>query len=499
MNGQKSIKIRRLNILIATLLLCLSLPANAQTRRDASPSNDQQQALTTRHWSVEPRIFIEGSYSDNIALTVPGDEESDFISEVNPALDAKLKGNRVKGELTYRMQNLFYAENRDFNKTFHQYNLLGNAELWREKFFLDANSTLSQRNISSQQFVTGNRNINTNRTDQLTASIRPYFKQALGSHAETLVQYEYGIVDFEDDKVIGTTSDSRLNDVLVAIASPTKGDEDRLLSWSLRYAYQDIDYDSAEFEDLNFEHAALELVYPVSSELRLIAEGGYEDNDLGGDTFSSSDTKGALWQAGFRWQPNTKTQVEVRLGDRFFGNAGLLRWQQRGLRITTELRYTKDIGGYTGFALQDTGSIDSPNRFSANALGLTASAFIRKRLDAIASFKTIKSQITLLVFDEERDFGTIDSSTERWTGIRPSWKWRFAPRTTLTTSLKWGRLKPSGVQRKDYPLVGNISLKREIGRRTQANLTYKHVRLESDDPLVEYRENAMTLSLIQSF
>ncbi|MCP4409857.1 MAG: TIGR03016 family PEP-CTERM system-associated outer membrane protein [Gammaproteobacteria bacterium] len=499
MNEQNSIKIRRLNTLIATLLLCFSLPANAETRRDPNLfKNKQQQALAARHWTIEPRLSIEGSYSDNIALAIPGDEESDFISEVNPALEAKLKGNRVKGELAYRMQNLFYAENRDSNNTFHQYNLLGNAELWREKFFLDANSTLRQRNISSQQFVTGNRNLDTNRTDQLTASVRPYFKQALGSLAETLVQYEYGIVDFEDDKVVGTTSDSRLNDVLVAIASPTK-DKDRLLSWSLRYAYQDIDYDSAEFDDLNFERVALELIYPVSSELGLIAEGGYEDNDLGEDAFANSDTKGTLWQAGFRWRPNTKTQVEARLGDRFFGNAGLLRWQQRGLRITTELRYTKDIGGYTGFALQDTGPIDPSSQFSANALGLTARAFIRKRLDAVASFNTIKSQITLLVFDEERDFRTANSSTERWTGIRPSWKWRFAPRTTLTTSLQWGRLKPSGVQRKDYPLVGNISLKREIGQRTQANLTYRHARVESDDPLVEYRENTLTLSLIQSF
>ncbi len=490
------------------MAFCLAFSANAQSsygagtiieprRLDDADKQRQEQDKPRRNWLFTPRLTLAGTYSDNIDLAASGLKSSDFVSEVIPGLSAELDGNRIKGSIDYRMQNLFYADNSDFNDTFHQYNALGSAELFLKRFFVDIDSTLTQRIISSQQrFVGSNLNLTDNRTDQLTASIRPYWRQDIGTFAEALAQYRYGIVDFQDDKVVGITSDSALNDLLVSVNSPTR-DSYRLLNWALKYSLQDINYESNDFDDLNFERTQAEIDYPITSTIGLIAVGGYEDNDLGA-AFPSTDTRGALWEAGFRWQPNLKSQFEARYGDRFFGNTWLLRWQQRGRRINTELRYTRDLGGYTGFILQGGRLSGATRRFPLTPLGLTSQAYIRDRLDAIATLTTARSVIQVILFNEERDFRTVGNK-EKWTGIIPSWEWRIAPRTALTTRLLWGRRKPSGVERDDYPLFINITLQRQIGPQTFANLAYNYTRVDSDDNFFEYQENSVTIGLTKSF
>lgn len=497
---QSVVNKKRLTSYLTSAILVLGFVSIADAQVWKSPSQakqEQEEEKQPKNWSITPGLDISGTYSDNINLDIPGEEKGDFLTEVNPTLNAKLKGNRLKGEIDYRMQNLFYAKETDANTTYNQYNAWGKAELWRERLFLDINSTLEQRIISSGRYVRGNRNPSVNRTDQLTASARPYWRQPLGASAEALLQYEYGIVDFDEDKVEGITSDSQLNDIQFSVGTPTS-DKDRLFSWSVKYVNQNINYDSDEFDDIKFKRASVEVGYPVTTRLGLIAIGGYEDNELGA-SYPSTDTKGALWEAGFRWQPSSKTRLEASFGDRFFGNTGFFSWQQRGRRINTEVRYKKDIGGYTGYVLQGARLIESPGRFPTGALGLTSSVYIRERLDAIATLKTLKNLVRIVLFNEDRDFQTAGNTNERWSGINAIWEWQIAPRTAMKPSISWGNLKPSNSDRDDYPFFIDITLERQLARNTAANLTYSYSRLDSDEPLIEYRENAVTLGLTHSF
>ncbi len=72
--------------------------------------------------------------------------------------------------------------------------------------------------------------ITDNRTDQLTASIRPYWQQPLGDVAEALVRYEYGIVNFDKNNLTSDISDSRLNNITLSLSNLIK---DQRLTWSL--------------------------------------------------------------------------------------------------------------------------------------------------------------------------------------------------------------------------------------------------------------------------
>ena len=100
-----------------------------------------------------------------------------------------------------------------------------------------------------------NYTITSNRTNQLTASVRPLLGTSLlGSNAEALLDYEHGLVKYDSGKVAGITSDSRLDSVSLTANSVS---EEGRLSWKVNVADQRINYDDNAFDDIKIRHAGL--------------------------------------------------------------------------------------------------------------------------------------------------------------------------------------------------------------------------------------------------
>ena len=187
-------------------------------------------------------------------------DQSDFVTQINPELRATLNGRRIQADLDYRLQNILYARNNR-STTYQQYLARAGAEVLPEHFFIDSSSTLTQQIINTSGVRTNNNyTITDNRTDQLTASIRPSWHQSLGSNAEALLDYEHGIVKYDSGKVAGTTSDSQLDSVSLTANSVS---EERRLSWKVNVADQRINYDDNAFDDLKIRHAGLLLGYQI--------------------------------------------------------------------------------------------------------------------------------------------------------------------------------------------------------------------------------------------
>ncbi len=450
-----------------------------------------------RNWSIQPSLSIEGTYSDNINIAPEGRKDGDIVSEINTQFKAELKGRRVNADLNYRMQNLFYRTNSNDNTTFNQYLARANSELILKKLFVDINSALVQRNIGAGVPPTlKNYSITKNRTNQLTASIRPYWRQKLGAYAEGVVRYEYGIVDFDDDKVQDITSDSEFNDIFLSINSMP---QDRSFSWTLGYNSQYIDFDDSTFDNIRLRRTGTILGYRILPGVRLLGLGGYEDNDFGHKT-TLSQPRGSFWAAGFRWQPNTRNKLEARFGNRFFGDTYRLTWEQRSRYIKTELGYTEEIGDETKFLLEDTNLTNNSKPVKPFSLSLTADVFLRKRMFAMASLERSKTSIRISPYFEKRDFFNKDDENEQVVGVDASWEWAVAPRIALRLNLILERSEPrSQDRRSDHLSYIVIRASRQLSPKTTGFLQYSYTQFDSDNALIAYTENAFSLNLTRSF
>src|SRR3569832_101601 len=81
---------------------------------------------------------ISEIYTDNVALS-SGDEQAEWVTEVNPGFSLDGESGRAKLNLNYRLQNLFYASEGSYGSN-HQLAANGNVEVAREFFFVDARS-----------------------------------------------------------------------------------------------------------------------------------------------------------------------------------------------------------------------------------------------------------------------------------------------------------------------------------------------------------------------
>lgn len=451
-------------------------------------------AAEARNWFIDPGLSLSGTYTDNVAPGLDGYHGSDFVSQINPEIKAALNGRRVTADLDYRLQNLIYARNNR-SSTYQQYLARANTEILPEHFFLDAASSLTQQIVNSNGVrVNNNYAITGNRTDQLTASVRPSWRQAIGSYAEALVQAERGTVRYDDGKVEGTTSDSELTSASLTVNSLS---QQRRLWWKTAADYQEVTYDDSAFQDLTFRHVNLLVGYEIIPGFTPLALAGYENNDFG-DITSSTRPKDPIYGVGFRWQPNARTTLEALAGHRFFGNTYRVSWTQRGRYITSELEYSEDINGESAFVLENVSLVENPTAYTNFPLGLTGEVFLRKRVHATGQFKKSRTTITLTPFYEKREFDTSDQDSSI-AGIDAAWAWRFGPRTALETRLHWDHTdQASGGDNQTFRYA-TIGLRRDIGKQTQASLGYAYTDVDSDDDLVAYTENAVTATLTHWF
>ena len=147
-----------------------------------------------------------------------------------------------------------YARNNE-SSTLHQFLARAGAEVLPEHFFIDVASSQTQRIVNTDGVrVNNNYAITGNRTDQLTASVRPSWYQPIGSYAEALLDYEHAIVRFDKDAMAGSSADSRLDSASLTINSLAGA---RRLSWKFNAQGQRTVYDDSAFDDLKTRNAGV--------------------------------------------------------------------------------------------------------------------------------------------------------------------------------------------------------------------------------------------------
>jgi uncharacterized protein (PEP-CTERM system associated) len=503
----------------SAVMLLLSLPASAV------------------EWEFTPTLQLKETFTDNVRLSNTN-EESDFITQVNPGISIVGLGPHLRFNTRYVMQNLFYAKEHGRNATNHQLDANGNAELLPEHLFVDAQASISQRSTSSfGPQSEDNTNITNNRTNVETYSFSPYLLHHFKDFADAELRYTHDSVSTSGSGSAVSTElqDSTSNSILMRL---TSGDDFQTLGWGLYYNKQRIDFDSGQEVD-QVSYGA-DLRYRLSRKFSLLANGGYEKNDYLSIT---GDSGGSFWKAGFDWTPSRRTSVEALAGKRYYGDSYSLKASHRSRRTAFNVSYSEDVtttrdqfllpATINTAALLDqlwTSSIPDPivrqqivaAFISENGLPesladsvnfLTNRFFLQKRFQASVTVTGARNTGVLSLFHTKREAQTSQSSDSallgvsdfsaddniKQRGIQAQWIREVGPRTRANLGVSLIETEAVTTGREDEEKTLRLGLTKELLSNVRGALELRRRDRESTQDGSEYNENAVTASVFITF
>jgi hypothetical protein len=442
-------------------------------------------------WEFTPRVSLAQTWTDNVQLAEDGFEEDEWISELRPGFSLAGEGARVKLNLDYDLQALWFADNSEFDDTFHQASGRGNFILVPESLFLDGFLRLDQQNIDtsgrvgfSNLFRTGNR------TDALVFGASPYHTGRYGNWAESLLRFDYQGVRYQNtDETTIDIEDSDTQAISGWFGSPERA---RGVSWRTRASYSRTEFEEArEFE---YGQAALELGVPVGLRTRLTATAGLESDVQEDPSIGGFDE--SFWLVGMEWDPDELQSLSLGVGERYFGTSYAASYSRRGSRGSFELSYD-ETPTTAGLQLGDDG-IFQPGQRPGGSATLDTRVFLSKRFAATARYELVRSTITARAYSDRRTYEDDSGDTEDVAGATLRYDWDFAPRTTIGLSADFEQRDFGGAQGQDDYLDLGLRVVRQITRTLSGTLQVSHFKRDSD-AREEYSANLATLTLEARF
>lgn len=466
-----------------------------------------------QNWEIEPYVEVIATYTDNLYLLQEGFEISDYVGQLNPGINIVRNEGRITTDTSYRMQNIFFADDSDLDTIFHQLDSATTLEIAVEKFFIDLDASIGQSVLDPTRPISTSNVITTSNYGDVTyVDVNPYLIQRLGnSSAYARVDYTWGIGRYED---FGLQTFSRVDDFDQTSWSGYLGtaQRDAGFDWALTYDRQSVDYET--ISDYKFERAGVMTAIPVSRNFRFLLLGGLESDVFLGRGIGGLDSD--YWEAGFRVSSGERNTFEVRTGERFFGSTYFGNFEFEGDVVNASVTYTENP---TTSALSGPGSFDAD--FSVSGLDpvfdealatdeliivpIRAEAYISKMLTARIEIRGARSVVYFAYADEDRQFiDVVEGLSGQEDGQDSStlgFEYELGSRTELEISVATGRY--------DYPftevhadviqVVAGVS--RQLGSKTDLRFSVRHAKQEIDNVLGtgDYVENAIEIGMVRRF
>lgn len=459
-------------------------------------------------WELTPRLRVVETYTDNVTLAPSGDEESEFVTQINPGVSLRGRGRRARLNLDYQMQNLFYAKESGRNTTNHQLGADGTLELVRRSLFLEAQASRTQQLISPEDAISANNlTVTGNRRDVTTYSAGPRVQHAFGNFATGRARYRWRRVDYEsglDDRTQQT-----------ATASLASGRRFDVVGWGLNYRHTR--ETGADIPDQTLEIASANLSLLLGAKTRIFGVGGYENNEYE-QAAGDDPPDGEFWEAGLRFNPSRHTSLEAAYGERFFGETKRFEFRHQGPSTSWEASYSENLITYTQVQelqtdrliqqiLQDGFDDLTDQEFAqlvalANA-GETVSlvrnqVILQRRANGSVTWASGGSRIGIRGFWERREFQTSGQEEELYGGSSRI-GWKLGPRTRARVGGSWQRRLFPLTGREDDLWFGELAANRRVGVNARLEFSYRHLRRESNAANRSYRENEVELALEKRF
>jgi uncharacterized protein (PEP-CTERM system associated) len=522
--------------LCATLLALIAVPGLAQKTESlprlspgeagAADANQAQTASRPRTWEIIPSLGVAETYTDNVFLVQDAQKQSDWITQVIPAISVEGIGPRLRVNMRYAPEFLHYARDTREDDVFHRGNALVNAELAKQLLFLEAGGKIDQYNLSLQDPLTvSNVNDTGNRATVTTAYVTPYIERDFGTAFRGEARFTYSRLSTDDPRVLDNDS-NRMNLRLASVPAQ------KAFSWDLAYRKETITYDQTRQEILS-EVVTADARRLISSTVGLLGQIGYERYDSGIPGAQAEDPR---WRVGFDWTPTPRTYLAATAGERFSENTYGFDFRHRTRLTTWSANYSEDITTYRTelflpvsgdtaasldqlFASQipdpvarqkavqqfiaQTGlppSLGSPVNFFTDQL------FVVKRGQASIALQGVRNTLVANVFTDTRNLLFADalqavtgdfaqSNNIRQLGGGLAWNWRVTARNSWNMGAAFIRRDFLDTDRLDDLTIARLDLTRQFQPKVSGSLSYRLQDNKSNQPGFDYTENAATAAL----
>lgn len=435
-------------------------------------------------WEIKPSIKSTIGYSDNIELD-SDDEESGFIGEINPGINISKTNGRLQVALDYSMKNFYYFKDSQLD-TDHDLDAVARFAILPRTFFINTFARAEQVLIDNdQQISVNNFNDTGNTTDEYSYGIGPQWIQDFGAYARADVSYLYSEQKFDDETADGSGEgdiDDNDRQNFTARLSNINQEADNF-DWALVYEREDVDFDFGD----NFEFITqqVDVGYRLTSFLELLGTYGYEDNDLGNNV-AFNDDDGTFWNAGVALGLGEFTVLEVRRGERFFGNFWLGELTIGGPRLSVNASY-EEVAEVVSSRELDFGFDNEIDAFDIldNDVDFSQddrnSASVSKNWTAGITYQISKSTLLATYSNEDEEF--LDSTdTEKLEIYTLGWVWRRSANSALTIIAEYQEDESfdTGTETESDFLDFDVAYVKNISPKTALLVNYTYSEGDSD-------------------
>ena len=303
---------------------------------------------TLSHARLEfnPFINLAEEYNDNIFLDPSDDEESDWITTIEPGFTLEYDSHTLEATLDYSMIFRLYSSNSNEDETSLKDVSRAHADLTLfpdNNFNLNADGDIS-RVIMDDRERSSDENDFINKATLYHYTINPSYNLRLGSSLNLSLDYFFEQSIYEDiedtDENPYDANDYIQHRAETRLTKRIFGRTDIYIS----YAYTNFDEDRHESDVENEDYSRHDVMagfnYPLGSRLVLRAMGGMNWIDY--DDESLDDPDGAIWNVGIDYSFLETMQATLEYNKDFINSVsrGLSDHQEARFSLTYSRRLT---------------------------------------------------------------------------------------------------------------------------------------------------------------
>ena len=392
-------------------------PYQSSLRSEFGEAAQQRDAL--RGGLFEARVDAAMYYVSNLELTPDSvDPVDQFGLELAPGFYAAYNSARAQGAIDYSLIGRGW-EDSEYNDVSQRLAANGDYAIVPELLFIQGSASYDDAIVDQTQGANyGGYGIfdRTNVTEYATASVNPYLQRRMRDF-QLDASYTYGRVwyleDTEEDSLFLYNQDSVDQSALVSFGT---AEQDRLVTMRAFYEWQASEFDQSP--DYKYDRAGAEAGYRLVESLRLLADGGVE-SDLDEST-EDGGLDSTYWHVGLLWTPDSRTRVEGRYGDRFFGSSWMFSLSREVRFLTFEASYSEDPTVETrnlNMGAIDPGTLP-PGLPAYDAAYLNSLPFVERNASVSVRAEGARTRVSLRGYQDERDYIQVLAPDSTTTGVQ---------------------------------------------------------------------------------
>lgn len=447
-------------------------------------------------WEFSPRLSVSQVYTDNLNLARPGEEESEHITTASAGFRVARERARNYTAFSYNLLGIHYWSNDGLSTVVHQGRAENSTVLMPNRLFLDTDVGYSQRLPTTRGAVPLDILTPARRSNQTTFRVSPYWQERFGRFAFGHMRYSFEGIRYSGEEFESFESDAhRFNTGLSSGAMFTT------IGWNIDYNRSEIDY--GDDSKVIFDILEGLLRWNITQRFSVFGAGGRERNDFEFNPVARPRPDDDFWRAGITWQPNNRTSMNLFYGERFFGETYGASLNHRSRHANWTLDYTESPRTISTVTFSPgLGLIEVDGELfliEVEIPELDTDVFVSRRLSAGVSGSRYRTNLSLRVYQDRREYQNRPERDQHVTGVATSNSMRLTPRTRLLADARWQQNEFIEDARKDELFSAGVGLTRDMTRTLDATLRYRYQQRSSNLTGLRYEENRLTATITATY